>query len=199
MDYGLTQSMIKNKWYNHYNLKVGQSLEIHEKMWEWDNQRVWKFKCLVIAINKPKNHDGSFTEIWESSGIKIEKTYPLSFTRFDKIILLDESKVRKSKLYYQKTKVGKDARMKSLITKEDRGIEITPVVSEIVEEVTPDVVEETNTTTTPEITPQHNEVETSEIQDTSTEQISETISTEESTPTEDNTEESNIDSEKSTS
>ncbi len=141
MNYGLIQSMIKNKWYNHYNLKVGQSLEIHEKMWEGDNQRVWKFKCIVIAINRPNNHDGAFTVIGESSGVKIEKTYPLSFYRFDKIILLDEGKVRKSKLYYQKTKVGKDARMKSLIKKEDRWVEIVPIKTEIVDEVTPTIEE----------------------------------------------------------
>lgn len=177
MDYWLIQSMIKNKWYNHYNLKVWQSLEIHEKMWEWDNQRIWKFKCIVIAINKPNNHDGSFTVIGESSGVKIEKTYPLSFGRFDKIILLDEGKVRKSKLYYQKTKVGKDARMKSLIKKEDRWVEIVPVRSEIVEET----VEEVVTEVAPVV---EDNVETTEVTtETNTQEVD--TNTQESTDTSD--------------
>jgi ribosomal protein L19 len=44
----------------------------------------------------------------------------MSFPRFAKIILLDEFKVRKSKIYFIKEKVGKDARLKSLISKESR-------------------------------------------------------------------------------
>lgn len=158
MDYGLVQSMIKNKGYNHYDIKVGQLLEIHEKMGEWDNQRIWKFKGLVIAVNKPNNHDGSFTVIGESSGVKIEKTYPLSFGKFDKIILLDEGKVRKSKLYYQKTKVGKDARMKSIIKKENRWLEIVPKRTEIVEEEKINNVEEIKE----DITPTTHEVQNNE-------------------------------------
>jgi len=44
----------------------------------------------------------------------------LSFNKFKKIILLDEYKIRKSKLYYLREKVGKDAKMKSKITAEKR-------------------------------------------------------------------------------
>jgi ribosomal protein L19 len=37
----------------------------------------------------------------------IEKIYPLSFEKFDKVLLLDEYKVRRSRLYYIRDKVGK--------------------------------------------------------------------------------------------
>lgn len=94
-------------------------------MGEGEAKRIWKFKCLVVAVHNIQNHDGSFTVIGETSGVKIEKTYPISFPKFAKIILLDQFKTRKSKIYYIKEKVGKDARMKSLITKEARGSEIT--------------------------------------------------------------------------
>jgi ribosomal protein L19 len=50
----------------------------------------------------------------------IEKIYPLSFPKFEKVILMDEYKVRKSKLYYIREKVGKAARMKSKIAAEKR-------------------------------------------------------------------------------
>jgi large subunit ribosomal protein L19 len=45
----------------------------------------------------------------------IEKIYPLSFPNFEKVILLDDYKIRRSKLYYIRDKVGKDARFKSEI------------------------------------------------------------------------------------
>lgn len=45
----------------------------------------------------------------------VEKIYPLSFPNFDKVLLMDDYKIRRSKLYYIRTKVGKDARFKSII------------------------------------------------------------------------------------
>jgi large subunit ribosomal protein L19 len=45
----------------------------------------------------------------------IEKIYPLSFPNFDKVLLLDDYKIRRSKLYYIRDKIGKDARFKSII------------------------------------------------------------------------------------
>jgi hypothetical protein len=56
--------------------------------------------------------------------VVIEKIYPLSFKNFDKIILLDEYKVRRAKLYYIRDKVGKDARFTSKITPENRDIDL---------------------------------------------------------------------------
>jgi large subunit ribosomal protein L19 len=52
----------------------------------------------------------------------IEKVYPLSYAKFAKVILLDEYKIRKSKLYYIREKVGKASRMKSIITSEKRNM-----------------------------------------------------------------------------
>jgi hypothetical protein len=48
----------------------------------------------------------------------------LSFNRFDKIILLDEYKIRRAKLYYIRDKVGKDARFSSKITSDKRDIDL---------------------------------------------------------------------------
>lgn len=107
------------------DIKPGMSLEIHEKVWDGDNNRIWKFKCLVIKVKKPNNIDWSFTVRWHISWIDVEKIYPLSFTKFEKIVLLDEYKVRKSKLYYIREKVGKSARMKSKITAEKRDSDLS--------------------------------------------------------------------------
>ena len=54
------------------------------------------------------------------AGVEVEKIYPLSFNKFDKVLLLDEYKIRRAKLYYIRDKVGKDARFKSKITAEKR-------------------------------------------------------------------------------
>lgn len=125
MNFGRIQALAQKRQYITFPIKVGQQLEIHEQMGEGDkDSRIWKFKCLVIAVHNPNHHDWSFTVIGETSWVKIQKTYPMSFPRFAKIILLDEFKVRRSKIYFIKEKVGKDARLKSLISKESRWSEI---------------------------------------------------------------------------
>ncbi len=100
-------------------IKPWMSIEIQEKL-EWENNRVWRFKCLVIRVKKPNHADGTFTVRWEVAGVEVEKIYPLSFPKFKKLTLLDDFKIRKSKLYYIRDKVWKSAKMKSKIAAKDR-------------------------------------------------------------------------------
>lgn len=138
-------------------VKPGMFLEIHEIVWEWDTKRIWKFKWLVIKVKNPNQPDGTFTIRGEAARMTIEKIYPLSFPNFSKVILLDDYKIRRSKLYYIREKIGKDARFKSIIESEKRWtdllalvkkdqkapvVEETPVVEEKVEEPKAEPVEE---------------------------------------------------------
>ena len=95
-------------------------VELHERVGEGSTERIWKFKGLIIKVRKPGSADGSFTIRGLAAGQMIETIYPLSFPKFEKVILMDEYKVRKSKLYYIREKVGKAARMKSKIAAEKR-------------------------------------------------------------------------------
>jgi large subunit ribosomal protein L19 len=106
------------------DVQAGMYLEIHEKIGEGDSNRVWRFKGLVIKVKKPQNADGSFTIRGTVAGVDVEKIYPLSFTKFDKVTLLDDYKIKRSKLYYIREKIGKDARMKSKISSDKRNTSI---------------------------------------------------------------------------
>ena len=138
-------------------VRPGMFLEIHEIVWEWDTKRIWKFKGLVIKVRNPNQPDGTFTIRGEAARMTIEKIYPLSFPNFSKVILLDDYKIRRSKLYYIREKIWKDARFKSIIESEKRWtdllalvkkdnkapvVEETPVVEEKVEEPKAEPVEE---------------------------------------------------------
>lgn len=153
-------------------VKPGMFLEVHEIVWEWDTKRIWKFKWLVIKVKNPNQPDGTFTIRGEAARMTIEKIYPLSFPNFSKVILLDDYKIRRSKLYYIREKIWKDARFKSIIESEKRWtdllalvkkdqkapvVEETPVVEEKVEEpkaepVAEPVVETPAEAPAPEIT-----------------------------------------------
>ena len=138
-------------------VKPGMFLEIHEIVWECDTKRIWKFKWLVIKVKNPNQPDGTFTIRGEAARMTIEKIYPLSFPNFDKVILLDDYKIRRSKLYYIREKIWKDARFKSIIESEKRWTDLLalvkkeqkapvaeekPVVEEKVEEPKEEKVEE---------------------------------------------------------
>ena len=123
-------------------IKPGQQLELHEKIGDEANLRIWKFKGLVIKVQHPNHPSGTFTIRGKVAGLTIEKIYPLSFPKFDKVLLLDEFKVRRAKLYYLRDKVGKGAKMKSLSKAETRGMDLLTLVTKstapgesIVEEV----------------------------------------------------------------
>ena len=120
MNFNRVKNLAEKNNYSVLDLKPGQLLEIYEKIWEWDSNRTWKFKWLVIKVKKPKHADGTFTVRGTVADVEVEKIYPLSFNKFEKIILLDEFKTRKSKLYYLRDKVWKAAKMKSIIKQDDR-------------------------------------------------------------------------------
>ena len=93
-------------------------------------------------MKKPNHADGTFTLRGKTSGHTIEKIYPLSFVNFDHVFLLDVYKVARAKLYYIREKIGKDAKMKSLITAEQRGIDLLVVAKENLAAELPAVVQE---------------------------------------------------------
>lgn len=109
-------------------VRPGMFLEIHEIVWEWDTKRIWKFKGLVIKVKNPNQPDGTFTIRGEVARMTIEKIYPLSFPNFSKVILLDDYKIRRSKLYYIREKIWKDARFKSIIESDKRGTDLLALV-----------------------------------------------------------------------
>ena len=120
MNYNYIKAIKELKWYKLLPVKVGQMIEVQENIGEWTTKRIWKFRGLVIKVQKPNNTEGTFTMRWESSGNKIEKVYPLSYGKFEKVELIDQFKIRQAKIYYMRDKIGKDARLKSTITKDER-------------------------------------------------------------------------------
>jgi large subunit ribosomal protein L19 len=115
--------MIKNGE-NILPVKAWMFLEVHERLSEWEWNRIWKFKGLVISVKKPNHPDGTFTIRWPVARMTIEKIYPLSFKKFDKVLLVDDYKIKRSKLYYIREKVWKDARFKSKIKSENKDMDL---------------------------------------------------------------------------
>ena len=124
MNYERLQSVYSKNGYPILPVRTGMLIEVHEKVWEGSTERIWKFRGLVIKTKKENHPDGTFTMRWTCSGVTVEKIYPFSFNKFEKVLLLDEYKVRKSKLYYMRNKIWKDARLKSIISADNRDLDL---------------------------------------------------------------------------
>ncbi len=121
MHFARLQQLYKSKKYPILAVKAGMLLELHENVWEGDTKRIQKFKGLVIQVKKPSHPDGTFTIRGTVAGVVVEKIFPLSFPKFDKVILLDQFAIRRARINYIRDKIGKDAKMKSIITVDIKG------------------------------------------------------------------------------
>jgi large subunit ribosomal protein L19 len=116
MHFARLQTLYTSKKYPILAIKSGMLLELHEDVGEGDTKRIQKFKGLVIQVKKPSHPDGTFTIRGTVAGVVVEKIFPLSFPKFEKVILLDLFDTRRARINYIREKIGKDAKMKSIIT-----------------------------------------------------------------------------------
>lgn len=94
-------------------LQAGQTVKVYQRVKEGNKERVQPFEGLVIAVKHGRGLDGTFTVRKISSGIGVERIYPLHSPTIDKIEVLKKADVRRAKLYYMRGRSGKSARMKS--------------------------------------------------------------------------------------
>lgn len=124
-------------------LRSGQVVRVHERIKEGDKERIQVFEGLVIAVKHGKGLDGTFTVRKIGAGnIGVERIFPLHMPAIEKIEVLRQEKVRRSKLYYVRRQVGqkvkkRKTKLENLIFDMGGTIEEEP---EVIEE---DVVEET--------------------------------------------------------
>ena len=93
---------------------VGDTVRVHLKVKEGNRERIQVFEGTVIA----KKHGGieeSFTVRRVSYGVGVEKVFPVHAPSIEKIELVRHGKVRRAKLYYLRSRVGKAAKVKEAL------------------------------------------------------------------------------------
>jgi large subunit ribosomal protein L19 len=91
--------------------RSGDTLRVHVKVKEGVRERIQIFEGIVIA----RQHGGlneTFTVRKVSSGVGVERIFPLHCPSIDKIEVKRQGKVRRAKLYYLRKLSGKAARIK---------------------------------------------------------------------------------------
>ena len=107
----MTEGMIKEE---RPNINIGDVVKVHVKIREGERERIQVFEGTLIA-RKGSGVSETFTVRRVSYGVGVEKVFPVNSPNVAKVELVRSGKVRRSKLYYLRDRVGKAAKVKELV------------------------------------------------------------------------------------
>ena len=89
----------------------GDTVKVHVRVVEGNRQRVQMFEGVVIK-RQGAGVSATFTVRKVSFGVGVERTFPLHSPIVDKIERITRGRVRRAKLYYQRGRIGKKAKIR---------------------------------------------------------------------------------------
>lgn len=96
------------------SFKVGDTIRVHFKIVEGKTERVQIYEGLCIAM-KNAGIGRTFMVRKNSYGVGVERVFPMNSPRVEKVELVKAGRVRRAKLYYIRSKIGKKAKIKELM------------------------------------------------------------------------------------
>lgn len=93
------------------NFAAGDTLTVYYKIREGNKERIQFFKGVVIQ-RKGIGSTETFTIRKMSSGIGVERIFPVNSPLIDRIELNKKGKVRRARIFYLRKLTGKSARIK---------------------------------------------------------------------------------------
>ena len=94
--------------------RVGDTVRVSAKIKEGNRERIQVFEGTVLK-KQGTGVRATFTVRKISNGVGVEKTWPLHSPSVDSIEVVRRGKVRRAKLNYLRTRVGKAAKVKELV------------------------------------------------------------------------------------
>lgn len=114
MSLALVQEITKSQLRNDIpEFRPGCTVRVDVKIQESGKTRIQAFEGVVIKTQGTGISE-SFTVRKMSSGIGVERTFPINSPIIDSVTVLRKGKVRRSKLYYLRDRSGKSARIKEI-------------------------------------------------------------------------------------
>lgn len=93
------------------DFRPGDTVKVHAKVVEGTRERIQIFEGVVIG-RQGSGISETYTVRKMSSGIGVERIFPLHTPRVEKIEVTRHGRVRRAKLYYLRNLQGKAARIK---------------------------------------------------------------------------------------
>lgn len=89
-------------------IRAGDTVKVHQRIIDKGKTRIQIFEGLVLARKHGDEAGATFTVRKVSSGIGVEKIYPLYSPLIEKIEIVKRAKVRRAKLYFIREKVARE-------------------------------------------------------------------------------------------
>jgi len=94
--------------------KIGDTVRVHVNIREGQRERIQMFEGTVIA-RKGSGISETFTVRRVAYGVGVERVFPIHSPNIKGIDVIRKGRVRRSKLYYLRDRVGKAAKVKEQI------------------------------------------------------------------------------------
>lgn len=93
---------------------IGDTVRVHVNIREGERERIQMFEGTVIA-RKSSGVAETFTVRRVSYGVGVERVFPIHSPNVQGVDIVRKGRVRRSKLYYLRNRVGKAAKVKEQI------------------------------------------------------------------------------------
>ena len=93
---------------------VGDTVKVYAKIKEGNRERIQVFEGTVIKRQNGGVRE-TFTVRKSSNGVGVEKTWPLHSPSVENVEVVRRGKVRRAKLNYLRSRIGKAAKVKELV------------------------------------------------------------------------------------
>lgn len=94
------------------SFRTGDTVRVHAMVVEGERRRIQVFEGVVIRIRRG-GINSNFTVRRVSNGVGVERVFPYHSPLIDKVEVSRVGKVRRSRLYYLRDRVGKAARIRA--------------------------------------------------------------------------------------
>ncbi len=115
------------------DLQTGDTVRVWQKIEEKGKTRLQAFEGLVLACKHGSEAGGTFTVRKVSSGVGVEKIFPVHSPMIDRVEIVKRARVRRAKLYFIREKVAREARRqlrRQRLVRSDEGAAEEPVAEE---------------------------------------------------------------------
>jgi large subunit ribosomal protein L19 len=114
MNLNLVNEITKDQMRNDLpDLRPGQTVRVDVSIKEGDKSRIQAYEGIVVKV-QGSGIGKTFTVRKVSSGVGVERTFPVHSPIIDKIVVVRNGKVRRAKLTYLKERSGKSAKLKEV-------------------------------------------------------------------------------------
>ena len=114
MNLNLVNEITKEQMKNDIpDLRPGQTVRVDVKIKEGDKSRIQAFEGTVVKI-QGSGIGKTFTVRKLSSGVGVERTFPVHSPVIDSITVVRKGKVRRARVFYLRGRAGKSAKLKEI-------------------------------------------------------------------------------------